>query len=593
MTQFQSNKYWWLEEGDECGKAAFEVVNFLRNNQVFRQEANLRHMRLYSNMNVIGLSAARYATSNQRKPEGRLKLNIIQSIIDTLTSKIAKNRPKPTFLTKGGDHSQQQKAKRLNKFIEGVLYEIDWYEKQPLAFRDGCVFGTGPIKFYLEDGKVNCERTFVDELIIDDADAKYGDPRALHQAKTIPRDIVASSFPKYDTWISKANKAEDTFLTHNRVVDLIPVIESWHLASNGKDGKHIIAIEDKTLLEEEWDLPCFPFVFDRWTVPLLGWFGLGLAEQLTGIQLEINKLLRTIQLSMHLCAVPRFLVESGSKIVTAHLNNEIGAIVEFAGTAPELRNDNAVPPELFQHLDRLVARAYEISGVSQLSAQAKKPSGLDSGVALREYSDIESERFAMVQKSYEQMVLDATDLIIGLIRQAVEQGDDYSVNVPTKKGVEVIKWSDVKMEDDEYVMKVFPTNFLPNTPAGRLEKVQELVTAGFIPPEEAMELLDFPDTEGVTSLQSIARQQLNEQIADMLDNGTYYPPEPFQNLPLGIRKMQAAYLKAKMNKAPEKILENMRRWMNQAAVMSSPKQPEESAVQEPPAQPEMPQQPIQ
>ena len=52
-----------------------------------------------------------------------------------------------------------------------------------------------------------------------------------------------------------------------------------------------------------------------------------------------------------------------------------------------------ISQDLFMHLDRLYNRSFEIAGISQLSAQSSKPSGLDSGRALREFSDIESERF--------------------------------------------------------------------------------------------------------------------------------------------------------------------------------------------------------
>ena len=50
----------------------------------------------------------------------------------------------------------------------------------------------------------------------------------------------------------------------------------------------------------------------------VGFFGQGLAEQLQGLQLEINKTLRTIQVSMHLVSVPKQLVEASSKLVSSH-----------------------------------------------------------------------------------------------------------------------------------------------------------------------------------------------------------------------------------------------------------------------------------
>lgn len=150
------------------------------------------------------------------------------------------------------------------------------------------------------------------------------------------------------------------------------------------DGRHVIAIDNFTLLDEEWERDTFPFCFIRWTERLLGFWGQGLAEQLTGIQVEINKLLRNIQEQMHL-ATPKVFVEAGSKISKAHINNEIWGIIEYAGTPPTFYVPKTVSGEIFSHLDRLFSRAYEIAGVSVLAAQSKKPAGLESGVALREF----------------------------------------------------------------------------------------------------------------------------------------------------------------------------------------------------------------
>ena len=114
---------------------------------------------------------------------------------------------------------------------------------------------------------------------------------------------------------------------------------------------------------------------------------------------------------MHLVSVPKLLVEASSKIVTAHLNNKIGGIIKYAGTPPTYAPLGGIPAELFSHLQFLVNKAYEISGISQLSAQSLKPSGLDSGKALREYNDIETERFMSVGMRYEKVFMDAAEII--------------------------------------------------------------------------------------------------------------------------------------------------------------------------------------
>jgi hypothetical protein len=53
----------------------------------------------------------------------------------------------------------------------------------------------------------------------------------------------------------------------------------------------------------------------RWSEALVGFFGVGLVEELLGIQREINKLLQQIQRGHHLIA-GHYLVENGSKVNT-------------------------------------------------------------------------------------------------------------------------------------------------------------------------------------------------------------------------------------------------------------------------------------
>jgi hypothetical protein len=570
--------YWWNQKKDNVHKVVFELVDHLNKTQQMRQQNNLRNMRLYSNMDMVGLSTVRYTQNNTISSSARVKLNIIQSMCDTITAKICKNRPKATFLTDGGSWSDQRRAKMAEKFVSGVFYNTNLYELNPRVFLDSTVFGTGGIKFYIEDNKYKAERVFIDEISVDDADAFYGSPTHMHQRKTVGRDVLTTMYPKKATDIARATKTSDDDMKYQGMVDRVRVVESWHLPTGPEagDGRHVICVDTCTLVDEEWTLNCFPFVFTKWTERLLGFFGQGLSEQLTGLQAEINKLLRTIQLSMHLNAVPKWLVQKGSGIVKSHINNEIGGIITHKGAPPVLQASNSVPPELREHLEYLITKAYEITGISQLSAQSKKPDGLDSGKAMRTYNDIETERFAMVGKNYEQLVLDESDLIIKMAHDMYKnKKTDFKVMIEDKKMVKDIKWSQADLKPDGFIMKTFPTSFLPETPSGKLAKVEELIQAQFISKEDGMDLLDFPDLEAVTSLSNAGVRELNQVIENMIDDGEYSPPEPFQNLQLGIQKMQKAYIKARMDKVPEDKLELMRTWMMQAEGLLNPPAPPE------------------
>ena len=566
---------WWTARKNDLYQELFAFVSALQSRQGYRTADNLKYARLYGNYDLGGLDLVNYSrVETSYNTVNRVTLNIIQSMIDTVVSKITKNKPKATFLTSGGDFSLQSKAQKLTKFVEGIFAYSEFYEKASLAFTDACIFGTGCLKIYVEKGQIK----------VDDIECYYAKPRQMHQEKDIHKDVLKQMFPAKAREIEIASSIDSTGQESymGDLKEMVKVIESWHLSSGpkAKDGKHSICVSNATLFEEDYDKEYFPFVFFRWNVRPVGFFGQGLAEQLQGLQLEINKTLRTIQVSMHLVSVPKLLVEASSKIVSSHLNNRIGGVIKYAGTPPSYAPLGGVPPELFSHVDRLYSRAYEIAGVSQLSAQSIKPAGLDSGKALRTFNDLETERFMSVAKRYEKAFLDAAEIMIDLAKDIYEKNEDFGVKTSDNKFVETIKWKDVNMDADKYMMQIFPTSALSTTPAARLADVQDMLTAGFIGKEQAISLLDFPDLESEMDLLTSDNKNLEKLIETMVHDGKYFPPEPYQNLENAIRKTQQAYLMYRMRNAPEDRLELLRQYMEdcQSLLMKS-NTPEETPEQ--------------
>ena len=561
---------WWLSSTNDLHQDVFAVVNKLEKDQGYRSEDNLTNARLYGDAHLRGLGAYAYTRMTTSDALAhRVTLNVIQSLIDTVVSKITKSKVRPQFLTDDGNWGLQSRAKKLTKFMDGIFSATEMYSKASMAFLDSCIFGTGALKIFKCNGNIKVERVFIDEIKVSDVESYYGEPRQMHQVKYIHKDVLKEMFPSKAVLIDQATNVDDMYpniSSYYKTDDMIKTIESWHLPSgpNAKDGKHSICINNITLLDETYTKDYFPFVFFRWNLRPMGFFGFGLAEQLRGVQLEINKILRTIQVSMHLVSVPKLLVEASSKIVSAHLNNKIGGIIKYAGTPPAYSPLGGVPGELFSHLDRLYQKAYEISGVSQLSAQSLKPSGLDSGKALREYNDIESERFLSVSTRYEKAFVDAAKIAIDIAKELYEDDKDYKVQVKGKDFIETIKWSEVDLQDDQFMMDVYPASALSKTPAGRLQDVQDLMQAGFVDRDTALKLLDFPDVEGTMNLLTSDTRNLDKLIENMVEKGKYFPPEPYQNLENAIRKVQQAYLLYRMRGAPEERLELLRRYMEDA-----------------------------
>lgn len=565
------DRKWWLAKKSDRPDIIGRVVEFIAKNDSLRQQQYQISARLYGNAQLVGVSGYSAPTKrSQNAIKDRLTYNVCQSAVDTVVAKMSKNKPMPMFLTSGGDYKLQRKAKKLDKFVQGIFYENRADEMGPMAFRDAGVLGDGIIHVFNHFGRVKWERVIPSELYVDWVDAFYGEPTQLYRVKNVDRDILIETFPQWENKIKQAMGAQ--IILHGdaqNIADQVTVIEAWHLPSgpDAKDGMHSICIANQELFMEKWDRPNFPFAKLPWSKRMYGYWSQGGVEQIQNIQLELNKILWIIQRSIHLAGSFKVLIENTSKIVKDYLNNDIGAIITYTNNPPQFVTPPAVPIELYQQVANLKEAAFEQFGVSQLSATSKKPEGLDSGKALREYNDIESDRFTVLGQNYENFRLELARLSIQEAKCIYEAEGEYEVTTPDSKFIESINWDDVNMEDDEYYMKMFPISSLPQEPAGRLETIQNYIQAGFLSPRQGRRLLDFPDLEQIESLANSVEDYLHKILEKIVDEGEYTPPEPFDDLNLANELALEYYSQGKCNGLEEEKLEMLRTFISQVQLL--------------------------
>lgn len=574
------NPRWWEVPKEEMAHCVVDVGTRLHSDASERHMAMLRHARLYENCELDTLDGRSYSDSIARQiimGTGLMSLNVGASCVDTLTAKVTKNRPRPNFLTSGASWTSQMKARALDKWARGFFYETKVYQKMRPVFVDGCEFGTGALQVYDRgDGKLECDRVIANELLIDDLDGMYGNPRQLVRVKFVPRDVLTRLYPEHAEAIAEAGKqqkAEDITAHPEVVSNTVQVWEAWHLPSGPKagDGKHAIAIDGALLHCEEWKIDKFPFVFYRFKKRTTGFWGKGVIETVQPIQIELNKTVRSISRQMHRKGKGRTYVQIGSKVVASHLtNNDGGDIVMYTGSPPIDAAHNVIAPEEFNYVIQLRQQAFQECGISELSAAAKKPSGLDAAVALREYSDIESERFAPQHQDWEQAFLDYADLAIDLITKQYGW-KEYKVLVPGRRDLLEVDWANINLDRDSYVMQMFPASSLPQTPSARYQKVKEMMQDGFIDKPVGQRLLEFPDIEAESNLGNAMLDDADATISAILDEETpeLKPLEPYQNLDLIIQRANAAYLYARHRGCPEERLKLLRNLIDNATAQKA------------------------
>lgn len=575
--------FWWNKK--DSYEDVFSLVNAIETEQSGQTDESIDNYRLYGNMDRVGMDFHNYSSTRSVSSSGnRVRLNIIKSMVDTVTNKIAKNKPRVKYLTSGADASLQKASKQLEKFTDGIFYQTDIYKKGRNVFRDCTIDQNGYLKIFRIRNKIKTERTLPIDLVFDNNECRQGRPSNMYQKSWLPKPSIISMFPDCEAQITNATVKSELAGGYrpsngSKTPDQLLVIEAWHLPQEKEDGtmipgKHMICIDNCTLLEEEYHNDYFPFAIMRWSEPTIGWRGSGLASDLRGIQTEINVTLRTIQAANELMGVPRVLIEKTSKIVQQHINNRLGAMVEYQGTKPEFVNAQPIHPDMYNWVDSLIDKAYRISsGISQLDAQAQKPAGLNSGAAIREYNDINTERFITVGQAYEEFYMDAARQMINLAREieadeTLDAKEKVSVQVKGRKYLEEIKWSDINLEEDCYQMQMFPASQLSQTPAGRKQDIEDLINMGVIQREDAADLLNIPDIEGFLSNETAGVRDIKYCIEEIIENGNYTSPESFQNLAYGIKAFLSAYLNYKWEvpdcKTKESRMEFLRQWISEA-----------------------------
>lgn len=558
---------WYADESkSERHKALWSTVYTIDQNQDYRRAANLHHLRLYSNRLASGLTGRDYSLTDSGD---RIKLNVIKAVVDAATAQHATNRPRPMFLTAGGNQEQLTRAKRLNKFMAGQFYAADVYRIGLQVFRDSLIFGTGFFHAFRRNGRIGVERVFPDEILVDDEEAR--DPnelRNLYRHREVSRDVLLELYPEHRTEIEAAGLLRDAGRERGLTVDMVSVVLGWHLPSEpgAGDGRWAMCLDTCTLEDHEWKRDRFPIVPFRWSDPPLGFWGIGIAEELTSIQVEINFLAQKIQELMNL-ATTQLWMRKGE--AAGSIDNRAMAIRTYKNTPPVALNITPAHVQFFEQMDRLYQRAFEISGISMSAATSQAPAGLKSGEAIKRHNEIGSRRFQHVGQNWEATILDVAEVILDEAREIEEEGgESLTVLAQGDKDVEEIRFADVSVEKNKYVMRVFPTSLLPDTPQGKVDAIQNLAQVSPEIQEHAVSLLTgIPDIEGVVDLVNAPKELIESILERIIDKGEYTPPIPELPLEKAAQTASLYIMRALKDGVPEERIELLRRFADQCGEM--------------------------
>jgi hypothetical protein len=576
-------EWWTLKDEEQLAAGLCSTAAYLKTNQNYRTRQIAVNVRLYAGLNVYSYAGSNVARMDQTKtlPDDRPTFNLIQSCTDTLVARHTQNRPEPKFLTDNGNYKERHLAERLNQFILGEFYQTDVYEKAAQIFKDALVTGTGALKVYEgDDNKVCVDRVLIADLFVDQNDAINGDPTQLYQLKLVDRDRLIAAHPKKEKVISGAeasypDRQSDASRT---TADQVLVVEAWKLPSapGAGDGRHTIACVNGVIFDEPWTKDEFPFVFMHYSKPFLGFFGQGLATQLFGTQLTLNRILYTIARAITLVGVPRVFQEQGSKVVSSHNNNEIGVIIKYSGVKPSYEVAPCNAPELYAERDKLIAYGFQQAGISQMQSSGQKPIGLNSGEAQRVYDDIATDRQAAIARAYDNVFIDLAYKITDVAMDIAKREGRYQTVYPNKDGTKEIDLPAMKFLQDPFVIQCFNQSSLPRDPAGRAQAIVERVQSGMITIKEGRRLLGSMDMEQMDKLANASEERIFKILDDIVESGKYTPPDSFIDIALAeelVTQYYNLYVAAKLEESKAQMLRDFFAQLQALKQAAMPPQP--------------------
>ena len=432
------------------------------------------------------------------------QINIIKSCIDTLTSKIAQSKVRPFFNTQNGTFKDIQTVKQAQAFFD-LYYDLQNVNKKVSeCFRDSAIFEKGCI--YIDEVTKEIIRALPWQVFVRPAEVTYGKiTRVYYERKDYPTTLLDESKVK------KAKVENNDYCNYGIYYDTF---------------NHIKAelIDDRVVNVETYTPSKVPFIFLHYCSPIIGDTSQSVVDMLNSIQLEIDNLMMKIKDASQLNPALTFCVPKGSSVKTSQLNNRVGQILEYnatpnmTGSPVTVATPAFIDGQYMQLVEELKQSAYELVGISQLSAMSTKPTGLNSGVALSTMENIESDRF-------ETQLNQVIRAYVDIAKTCIEVFPEEDTILPEDNQRLSIKWKDIVEESNKMVVQFSAADSLSKDPSTKLQQLQMLAQTGIIPQTRIAQFMELPDIQSGYSLSNNAINAVLTCINDCVEKDIFEVPD--------------------------------------------------------------------
>ncbi len=548
---------WWSQDDSQAHASVTARLQFLSQQNTAQREDVMFHMNIFSNFNIDGegtIGALAYLMPGSTK---KIRRNIASAAVDTAASMIAAGRTMPLYLTSGADFQLARRAEQRGRVLHGQFYELGVFDIGTDVFFDGAATGTGIVKGYRDTmNRPQLKRLLPNSVFVDQAEGR--DPRSFYEVGVFAREVLMSTYPKCRLELESSagptnEDMADFFIRVDNKADLVRVVEAWHLPSveGAKDGRHVICANNVTLLDEPYERDRPPLAFYRYAQRRAGFWGQGLIERTLPAQLRQAELQRVVDACQDLCSLSMWLIPENSNFNIEDIDNLPGGAATYQGQVPpQLVTWSGTPPDIKAEIQQIADEVFANEGLSPGMVGGELPQkGLNSARAVRAADDVASRRLVIPTRAFERFYLDVARLIEDLNDDCAKEDPDYAVTGRKRFGrktfLNVVKWTDLALPTDDFRCSMFPMSAMPTTPQGKIATVDEWIQDGFVSKPQAMDLMEFPDTESFASMETADIDLVMWQIDETLE----WDPEGEEDAPLPIPNQDLMYAAATMNKA--------------------------------------------
>lgn len=469
---------------------------FLRNLRLYTYSMNAS-LNQVKNGNLIGY----WSLNDGSGLLSSINENVIQSCIDALVSQLAAKHAIPFINAIDGTYAEAQIAKQAQRFFDFYYDEHNINKLMTEAFRDACIFGRGYV--YYDKRTHRAEKALPWNVLYDNAEETYGKiTKVVYKRPDYPVSLLKDFYKP---------KAGEKYVILKEYYDTINHI-------------HAVIINNVVKLKEVYNDEEIPFISFSYVPPVYGRDTQSMVDLLYGIQMKIDELYNKIDEASRLTPSNIIFAPVNANTKSPTVNNKIGQIFQYnpmegVSRPIEVVTPNFIGGQYMELVEKLKQDAYELAGISQLTAQSKKPAGLDSGKALKTLNDIESERFEVQTK---QIIRGYVDLARLMIR--IENPDDYVL--PADNNRFPITWGQIQNEYTKMKIQFSSMDFFSKDPEQKSKEIAALVNQGIISASHAARYYDSVDLDAAYSFANNSLNAVEAVINQAIVNKDFTIP-PF------------------------------------------------------------------